>query len=166
MSAILAKSLLILFLLLGFIGVFLNIYGNFIIFGTALIYAIINNFASLSVKIIVFLGLMAVIGEISEFLSVGVVSKRFGASRKAAIAAVLGAIIGSMVGSILGLIGAILGAFLGIFIAAFIVEIIIKRKMKEALRAGAGGMTGRVFATFFKAAIAIVMCLIILFNVF
>jgi len=75
--------------------------------------------------------------------------------------AVAGAIVGGIVGAILGAmlmgVGIILGTFLGIFLGAFLVELLIKGDVRQSLKAGTGGILGRVGSIFVKVIIAFVM---------
>ena len=75
--------------------------------------------------------------------------------------AVIGAIIGGTCGAIMGVwflgIGLLLGTFLGIFLGAFLVELLIQRDLVKSLKAGAGGLLGRIGSIIAKVAIGIIM---------
>jgi len=96
-----------------------------------------------------------------EYIFIIVGAKKLGASN----IAVAGAIVGGIAGAILGVgffgIGLILGTFLGIFLGAFLVELIIQRDLVKSLKAGAGGVLGRLGSIAAKVIISIIMFFIL-----
>jgi len=97
-----------------------------------------------------------------EYVLVIIGAKRLGASNAAVIGALIGAILGAIAGaSFLG-IGLILGTFLGIFLGAFLVELFIQKDFIKSLKAGTGGILGRVGSILVKLVIAVIMFAIII----
>jgi uncharacterized protein YqgC (DUF456 family) len=152
-----------LLLLIGLISIVFTMPGNFIIFGGALIYAIITNFTVIGWKLLLTLGIMATVAELLEYILGVVGAKKLGASKWGVIGALIGAIIGSIVLAPLFLgIGALIGLFVGAFLGAYIVELIRGVPPNEAFRSGLGALSGRVGATFVKLIIAAVMIFFII----
>jgi len=115
-----------------------------------------------SIKYLILLLTLYLCGEVLEYVFIIVGAKKFGASN----AAVVGAIIGGLLGAIFGVaflgIGVILGTFLGIFLGAFLVELFIQKDLVKSLKAGTGGVLGRLGSIVAKLVIAIAMFTIIL----
>lgn len=152
-----ALLLLIFFNLAGFIAIFFTSFGIFIILAGAVLYAFLTGFQIFSWgTLALFFGLY-VLSEILEYVFIIAGSKKFGASN----AAVAGAFLGGIVGAILGAggfgIGIIFGSFLGIFFGAFLIELILQRDFVRSIKAGAGGVIGRLSAIAAKVLIALVL---------
>lgn len=159
--------ILILFLLIGFIGVFFGIFGTFIILLSTIIYAISTGFEIISIKFLLLLLFLYLLGEILEYVMVIIGAKKFGASTKAAVGAVIGGIVGAVLGTMgTAGIGLIPSTFLGLFLGAFLVEYFTQRDLVKSLKAGAGGVFGRVGAVACKVVIALVMIALILQRLF
>lgn len=154
---ILALAILILFSLIGFAAIFFTTFGTLIILIGSILYALLTGFSIISLKTLVILLTLYLCGEVLEYVFVIIGSKKLGASN----AAVFGAIIGGILGAILGVgffgVGLILGTFLGIFLGAFIVELIVHKDLIRSLKAGTGGILGRIGSIVVKVMIAIIM---------
>ena len=162
---ILAITILIIFSLVGFAAIFFTTFGTLIIFIGAILYAFLTEFAQLSsTKLLILLGLY-LCGEVMEYVFVIFGAKKFGASNKAAIGALIGGIVGAIIGVGFFGVGVILGTFLGIFFGAFIVEYFIQRDLVKSLKAGSGGIVGRIGSIAAKVVIATVMLTIIISSV-
>lgn len=162
---ILALAILVIFSIIGFAAIFFTTFGTLIILIGSIIYAFLTEFSFLSVKVIAILFLLYVIGEIIEYVSIIYGAKKFGASN----AGIAGAFIGGIAGAVLGVsffgVGLIIGAFIGIFLGAFIVELFVKKDVIKSLKAGAGGVLGRLGSIIVKIIIAIVMFIIMAANI-
>lgn len=162
---ILALAILVIFSIIGFAAIFFTTFGTLIILIGSIIYAFLTEFSLLSVKVIAILFLLYVIGEIIEYVSIIYGAKKFGASN----AGIAGAFIGGIAGAVLGVsffgVGLIIGAFIGIFLGAFIVELFVKKDVIKSLKAGAGGVLGRLGSIIVKIIIAIVMFIIMAANI-
>lgn len=154
---ILALTILILFGLIGFVTIFFTTFGTLIIFIGSFFYAFLTGFSVIDLKTLLILLTLYACGEVLEYIFIIVGAKKLGASNLAAI----GAIIGGIAGAILGVgffgIGVILGTFLGIFLGAFLAELIFQKDLIKSLKAGAGGVLGRVGSIIAKVIIAIIM---------
>ncbi|MCD5397364.1 DUF456 domain-containing protein [candidate division NPL-UPA2 bacterium] len=162
----LGAIIFIIFLLASLTSLFFNLPGTLIILIGALIYGFFTDFAEITVKILVFLTMLYLAGELLEYILVIVGARKFGASRKASGGAMLGGILGAILGMLAGGIGLVLGAFLGIFLGAFLVEIAAGKDLSQSFKAGAGGLFGRVSATVLKVIIALVMLILIIPRLF
>ncbi|RKY31318.1 MAG: hypothetical protein DRP74_05105 [Candidatus Omnitrophota bacterium] len=157
-----ALTILILSFLIGFIAIFFTTFGTLIILIGALLFAFMTGMEVVSIKYLILLLTLYLCGEVLEYVFIIVGAKKFGASN----AAVVGAIIGGLLGAIFGVaflgIGVILGTFLGIFLGAFLVELFIQKDLVKSLKAGTGGVLGRLGSIVAKLVIAIAMFTIIL----
>lgn len=154
---IFALVILILFSLIGFSAIFFTTFGTLIIFIGSILYAFLTSFSIISLRTLLVLLTLYICGEVFEYLFIIIGAKKFGASN----AAVVGAIIGGIAGAVLGVgffgIGIVLGTFLGIFLGAFLVELILQRDLIKSLKAGTGGVLGRMGSIIAKVIIAVIM---------
>ena len=155
-----------MFLLFGFIGIFFGIFGTFIILSSIAVYAALGNFSLIGIKFLLLLLTLYLFGEVLEYIMVIIGAKKFGASNKAVVGAVVGGIVGAALGVTTGGIGVIAATFLGLFLGAFLVEYLIQRDLVKSLKAGAGGVFGRIGAVVSKAIIALIMIVLILGKLF
>ncbi|MBN2121183.1 MAG: DUF456 domain-containing protein [Candidatus Omnitrophica bacterium] len=155
-----ALIILIVFSIVGFAAIFFTTFGTLIILIGALIYAFLTNFSIFTIKSLVLLLVFYLCGEVFENLSVILGTKKMGASNLAVVGAFIGGLAGAALGvSALG-IGIIPGTFLGIFLGAFLAELVLKRDIIKSLKAGTGGLLGRLGSIVFKVIIALIMFLI------
>ena len=159
----------ILFLIVALVGLISLIFGlpgNFIILADSVLYSWYGGFREITLKVIIVLILLAILGEIFEFL-IGVLGAKKHRASKVAIG---GSIAGGVVGAICGApflfgIGSILGAFLGAFAGAFLVEFFLGKGLDQAIESGRGAFLGRVGGTITKAAIGMMMIAIAIVSV-
>jgi len=162
---ILALSILIIFSLVGFAAIFFTTFGTLIILIGSVLYALLTNFLIVDIKILLILVTLYLFGEVLEYVFIIIGAKKLGASNAAVAGAIIGGVLGAAIGvSIFG-IGLILGTFLGIFLGAFIVELLINKDIVKSLKAGAGGVFGRIGSILAKIIIAIGMFAIIIFSI-
>lgn len=96
--------------LLGLLGVFIPaIPGLALIFAGILFYAVMTNFATISLNAILFFGLVVLLSWVAGF-SGSLIGSRLGGGKRWAIS---GAMIGGLVGTLLGPFGLMIGAFIG-----------------------------------------------------
>ncbi len=157
----LAFSILILFGLVGFAAIFFTTFGTFVILLGATMFAFITNFLFIDVRTLIVLLILYLVGELSEYLFVIIGGKKFGASNLAVVGALIGAIVGALVGPFLLGIGLLLSVFLGIFLGAFLVELSIHNDLSKSIKAGIGGVLGRLASIAVKLIIAVLMFYII-----
>jgi uncharacterized protein YqgC (DUF456 family) len=158
---LLALIILIISILTGIVAIFFTTFGTLIIMIGSLIYAALTNFDILTVKHLILLFTFYLCGEVLEYVFIIIGAKKFGASNAAVVGALIGGIFGAIAGTAILGIGLILGVFLGIFLGAFLVELIIHKDLVKSLKAGAGGVLGRVGSIITKLLIAIAMLFII-----
>ena len=154
-----------LFSLIGFAAIFFTTFGTLIIFIGAILYALMTGLSVLGIEALIILLILYLCGEVIEYLFVIVGAKKFGASNAATAGAVIGGIVGAIVGAGFLGIGLILGTFLGIFLGAFIIELLLHRNLVRSLKAGTGGVIGRVGSIVFKVFIAVAMFWIIITRI-
>ncbi|MFH1359478.1 MAG: DUF456 domain-containing protein [Candidatus Omnitrophota bacterium] len=154
---IIALIILLVSILSGFVALFFTTIGTLIILIGSVTYAFLTHFDIITVKQLVILFILYLLGETLENFLVIFGTKKFGASNWAVAGAFFGGIIGALFGLALFGVGLVLGAFLGIFLGAFLVELIIRRDLLKSLKAGTGGILGRVGSIVAKVIIAFVM---------
>jgi len=108
-----------------------------------------EDFAHVGAKTLVVLGIMTVLTYVLDFLAGAFGAKRFGASRRAVIAAALGAIVGLFFG--------IPGILLGPFIGAVLGELSNRPDLKAAGLAGIGATLGLALGVAAKLTLAFAM---------
>lgn len=160
-----ALAILIVFSIVGFLAIFFTTFGTFIIFAGSLLYALMTGFSIIGLKTLFVLFILYLGGEVLEYVFVIMGAKKFGASN----AAIVGALVGGFAGAVLGTaffgIGLIFGALSGVFLGAFMVEFILHRDPIRSLKAGTGSIAGRIGSICVKAAIAVVMFVIMAYNI-
>lgn len=152
-----ALVILVIFCSAGFLGMFLSTPGTLIILIGAALYAWLTKFSVITGNTLIILITLYLAGETVEYFLVMLGAKKFGASNAAVAGAIVGALAGGIVGSLFFGIGLILGAFLGIFLGTFLVEFFVKRDVFKSLKAGAGGVLGRVGCILAKVVVALAM---------
>ena len=148
----------LLFSLAGLISLIFGLPGNFVILGASMLFGWYGGFQEITVKIIIILIVLALAGELIEFLLGIAGSKKYESSNRAIVGSIIFGIIGAVLGApfFFGL-GAVVGAFAGAFAGAIIVELSQGKNMDEALKSGWGAFIGRVAGTISKGAIGIAM---------
>jgi len=156
----------LLFSLAGLISLIFGLPGNFVILGASMLYGWYGGFQEITVKIIIILIVLALAGELIEFLLGILGSKKYESSNRAIVGSIIFGIIGAVLGApfFFG-IGAVVGAFAGAFAGAIIVELSQGKKMDEALKSGWGAFIGRVAGTISKGAFGIAMIAITVVSV-
>lgn len=157
MLELIAILVLLASCLVGFLAIFFAAGGTLIIFFGALVYALLTNFATFNVYWLVLIFVLYVIGEILEFFMTAWGAKQFGASNWAVAGAMIGGIAGVIWGAALAGIGAFFGVFIGIFTGAFLAEWLVKGDVRQSIKAGTGGVFGRVGAIAVKTVIALII---------
>lgn len=91
---------------------------------------------------------LALVGELIDFLSGQFGAKKFGGSKSAAWGALLGGFIGAFFGSFIPipLIGTIVASFIGTFTGAIVGQMRHEKKVDIKLRVGIGAIIGRALA--------------------
>jgi uncharacterized protein YqgC (DUF456 family) len=155
---ILVLVLTFLLMLVGVVGTVLPVIpGPVLIFGAALLYAVVEGFQVVGWPTIAVLGILAVVAATADIWVSSVGAKMGGAS----IWSVLTGLAGGAVGLILfTLPGAILGAVLGVLLA----EIVRVRDWRQALKAGSGWAIGWALSTVLQLGIGLIMVVIFVWQ--
>lgn len=150
----LALAILIIFSLVGFAAIFFTTFGTLIILIGAVLHSIMTRFQIVSIKSLVIILLLYLVGEFFEYFFIIAGSKKFGASNWAIAGALAGALLGAVIGTAFFGIGVFLSTLIGIFLGAFLVELIVKKDIIKSARAAMGGVVGRILCMGAKVIIA------------
>lgn len=132
-----------------------------VIFGSALLYALLTQFnGGISLNLVLVLAALTIAGETADNWLMAAGAKRFGASTAAAWLSMLGGILGAMIlGPFLAVALNVIGPVVGAFVGAFVVVVLYERRRtqnwREALRAGWGTLLGRVAGIVLKMAVGV-----------
>ncbi len=150
--------LYILVSLAGLVSLIFGLPGTFIILGASVLYGWYGGFSEITVRVIIVLVVLALAGELIEFLLGILGSKKYESSNRAIVGSIIFGIIGAVMGApfFFG-IGAVIGAFAGAFAGAILMELSQGKKMDEAIKSGWGAFLGRVAGTISKGAVGIAM---------
>ena len=108
--------------------------------------------------IILIVLILAIIGEILEFFTGAISTKKAGGTKRGMWFSVIGSIIGSLAGIFVGipipiigsLIAALLFSGIGALLGAYYGEKVEGKNSKEAWKVGVSSFTGRILGSFFK----------------
>ncbi|MBD3296818.1 MAG: DUF456 family protein [Candidatus Omnitrophica bacterium] len=165
MIDILALIVLFLFTVTGFIGIFFTTFGTLIIYIGIIIYAALTGFTVLNPRTLLLLGVLYGVGEAAEYLTAVAGVKRSGATNAAVAGALIGGVAGAAAGALLLGVGVVPGALAGIFLGAFLAEFARKRDWAGSVKAGMGGVLGRLTAVIVKVIIAVIMTVMVLSRI-
>jgi hypothetical protein len=159
-------TLYLLVSLAGLVSLIFGLPGTFIILGGSVLYGWYGGFQDITVKVIIILIVLALFGELIEFLLGILGSKKYESSNRAIVGSIIFGIIGAVMGApfFFG-IGAVIGAFAGAFAGAILMELSQGKKMDEALKSGWGAFIGRVAGTISKGAVGIAMIAVTVISV-
>jgi len=148
----------ILVSLAGLVSLVFGLPGTFVILGASVLYGWYGGFSEITVRVIILLVVLALAGELIEFLLGILGSKKYESSNRAIVGSIIFGIIGAVMGApfFFG-IGAVIGAFAGAFAGAILMELSQGKKMDEAIKSGWGAFLGRVAGTISKGAVGIAM---------
>lgn len=118
--------------------------------------------------------ILAVIGEIIEFVAGAAGAAKLGASRRSILLAIVGAFVGSLVGAsalavvpVLGpIVGAVGGGALGAFAGTFIGETWVGKHPNHSYAASRAALFGRLFGTLGKFLVGAVMVAVVTLDSF
>lgn len=117
---------------------------------------------------------LAVLGEIIEFVAGAAMAGKRGASRRAMALAVLGTMVGSIVGALFTIpipiigpvVGALAGGAGGAFVGAWLGELWKGKTAQEGMHVGTGAMLGRLLGTSGKLIVGALMCVVAAIDAF
>ncbi len=140
----------VLLVLIGMAGTVLPaLPGVPIILGGLLLIAWMDGFVAVSLNTMLWLGMLALLSVVIDFLATAEGARRFGAGRLA----ILGATLGLLIGLFFGLPGILFGPFLG----AVAGHLMGKANLDDSMRAGVGASIGVVIGTASKVVIGVIM---------
>ncbi len=167
-------SLVLLLLICNACGFLLNVValpGNWLsVLGTAIFAWLVKtpDGGGINWWIVGVLLVLAILGEIAEFVAGMVGAAKHGASRRAMVLSVVGSIVGSILGVACGMpvpiigpaVAALLGGAIGAAAGAALGEDWKGRKLDDSLQVGAAAFWGRILGTTGKVIIGAIMVVI------
>lgn len=143
-------SLIIMAGVVGIIVPFLP--GTLLVFLGVLIYALATQFATVSVTTIIILAILTVLAQTFDYLSQGLVAKKFGATRYGFWGGLVGLALG-IIFSPIGLVSMIVLPFLGTIIG----ELITGRKLLQSGKVALSSIIGFFLSLLFNITISAVI---------
>lgn len=148
-----------LVMLVGVVGTVLPVIpGPALIFGAALVYALIEGFQAVGWPTVLVLGILAVVAATADIWATSIGAKVGGASFWSIVAGLLGGLVGLV---LFTLPGAIIGAILGVLLS----EMVRVRNLRQALKAGSGWAIGWLLSTVLQLGIGLIMVAIFVWQV-
>jgi uncharacterized protein YqgC (DUF456 family) len=127
---LLALTLVLMFA--GLLGSVLpGLPGVTLIFLSALVYAIITDFRTVGVAILVVLFIFAAIALLADFVATSYGARRFGASNWGTVGGAVGGIAGALIGLLFLGIGSLFGLILGTIAGVFIGEYLRRERQGD-----------------------------------
>ena len=158
-----------LVLIAGLLIIPLGFPGTWVMVIAAIVYALVGNLnppAGNEIWPIVWLVLMAGLGELIE-LGVRIIgSKAANVPNGAIVAAIVGGLVGVIIGVPIFLIGSLFGLLIGVFAGAFIYALVTTKEIHRALWMALATTTSQVVALFAKTCIGIAMIVYISVELF
>lgn len=154
---------------------FFNLPGNWLLLIFSIIYKLIlppESHPSLTWTMLIIALVLAILGEVWEFVAGAAGAAKRGGSRRGAVMAIVGSLVGSLGGAMLGipipvvgpLIGALGGGAVGAFVGAYLGE--RERTHEERVSIGKGAMFGRLVGTAGKLIFGLLMFLVLTVDSF
>ncbi len=115
---------------------------------------------AIGVTTLIVLAVLALLGEVLEFVTGAAGSRKAGGSIWAAVLAIVGGIVGGVVGTFalpIPVVGTVIGACLGSAFFAVIGELMVGRDLNTSLLTGRGAFVGRLWGTIAKVVVGVVM---------
>ncbi|HEY6711088.1 MAG TPA: DUF456 domain-containing protein [Rubrobacter sp.] len=125
-------TLTLVLMVVGLLGSVLpGLPGVTLIFLSALVYAIITDFRTLGVAILVVLFIFAAIAFVADFVATSYGARRFGASNWGTVGGAVGGIAGALIGLLFLGIGSLFGLILGTIAGVFIGEYLRRERQGD-----------------------------------
>ena len=170
-------ALLCLVNLCAWTSTLLTLPGNWCIVAATALFAVLvqrDGQPGINWWIVGAIALLALVGEVVEFLAGAAGAAKEGGSRRGMLLAISGSVIGSLCGAFAGLpipivgpmIGALGGGAAGAFAGAYLGEAWKGRAENQRLAISKAALLGRLFGTMGKLAIGVVMIVIVAFATF
>lgn len=114
--------------------------------------------------------LLAILGEVVEFLGAAAGAAKEKSSKRAVVLAVVGGVVGALVGTValafVPIIGTLIGAVVGSGLFSMLGDLWAGREMELAWQAGKGAALGRLWGAIGKVIVAGVMWLVVAVALF
>lgn len=171
-----ALCLLIAALGTGWVLTLLAMPGNWLVVAAAVVYAWLGpqtGILQIQWKTVVVLVVLAVVGEILEFATGVVGTRRAGGSKRSAVYSLVGSLIGAIGGATVGIpipvvgsaIGAVVGGAVGAFGGAAYAEHSLGLGTDQSMKVGKAAFWGRLLGTGAKTLIGSIMVIVTLVAV-
>ncbi len=161
-GSVLGRLALYLALLIGLALIPLGLGGTFVMVGAAAIFGLATGFEQITLKLLVVLLALALIGEGIESILGVIMARRYGASKWGMWGAFIGGIAGAALGAPLPVVGNVVGAFIGVFAGAFLFEWARAGRSDSSLRVGWGALVGRTLASAIKLSLGMVIMVLVI----
>jgi uncharacterized protein YqgC (DUF456 family) len=160
------EILLLLFAMgFGWLLTLLALPGIWLMVGAAALYAWLGpqtGVTNMTWNTVIAMLILAIIGEIAEFLAGVIGASRAGGSRRAAVYSLMGSLIGAIGGASAGIpipvigsaIGAVVGGALGAFGGAAYAEHSLGMEVQQSMKVGQAAFWGRLLGTGAKTVFA------------
>ncbi len=153
-----ALALAVVVMLLGLVGIVVPMLpGTILIFGAALVYAVLDGFQAVGWPTLAVLGVLTLVATTADIWATSVGAKAGGASGWSVVAGLAGGLVGMLV---LSLPGAIIGAVL----AVLLVEVRRVGDWGLAFKAGGGWLLGWLLSVVLQLVIGLVMIAIFVWQ--
>jgi uncharacterized protein YqgC (DUF456 family) len=154
--------LLVVFCIAAAATLVFGLPGTVLLVIIATVYGWATGFAELTGRVLLWLVALAAVGEGFELISATMAVGGQKPSRRVSLSALLGAFAGGIVGTpFLFGVGSLIGALFGAFAGATLASRSEGRTAVSSVHAGMAAMTGRLAGFVVKAAIAVVMIVLI-----
>jgi uncharacterized protein len=169
---VLAVGLLLTAVGIGWVLTFLAMPGNWLMASAAAVYAWLGpqtGFLQVHWDTVIALIVLAVIGEIAEFLAGVVGARRAGGSKRSAYYSLVGSLIGAIGGATAGIpipvvgsaVGAVVGGAVGAFGGAAYAEYSLGQTSGQSMKVGKAAFWGRLLGTVAKSLIGTIMAVVV-----
>lgn len=140
--------------------------GAFLIWLGALLWALLDNFATVGWPTLIAMGLLAIVSYASNTGLTILLSRQVGASWKAIAASIACGILGGILLSELPVIGTIIGTILGACLGMVLFEYYDKRDLRQAIRASTGYIVGYLMSSAVQLFFAFLMVVLFAWQAF
>ncbi len=120
--------------------------GTWLMLVAGVVYKFVLPLGGLGWGVLAVVGLLAIVGEVLDFVLMSRYAKQYGGSKRAAWGAIVGGLVGAFLGVPVPVVGSIIGAFAGAFVGALVLEATVHGDRARAARAAWGAVVGRAVA--------------------
>jgi uncharacterized protein len=169
-------ALTIVLMLVGLIGsVVPGLPGVTLIFLSALLYAVLTDFETVGIAVIVILFVLAALAFLIDFVATSYGARRFGASNWGTVGGAIGGIVGALAGLFLAGIGSLFGLILGTIAGVFAGEYLRRERQgdqetredtdwRRASRAAGGVIVGYLASAIIQGVLALASIIIFVLS--